>query len=984
MSEAVGPGSLLAGRYRLGAPVPGDLPGASTWDATDQILDRPVRAVLLHTGAVARALDAARRAALVLDPRLVRVVDVGTHTAEDGTATGYVVTEHVDGPDLARLAAHGPLTGEQARALVGEAAAALEVARRRGVHHLALRPSALHVTPGGRVVLTGLGLDGALLGRTDTDARRTSRADTLDLVRLLYAALTGRWPAPPGTAGPDEGPGPVSGPVSGPRRGPVSGPDRDEDGTTAAGDTLARGGAVAVASLPPAPVVDGVAVPPADLVVGVPNDLDTLCAVTLGPHDDGPHTPGDLVQDLEPWGEIRASRATPGGGAEIVLSGAADAAAPDAHTGADAPGPWAEPAAAGAGAGVAAAGAAAVVTGAAAGRSGTGTGLGWGVVRSWAEVMGLGGHRHGSDGSAPADGDRDEGADEGADDGADGRSAVAPGATAPEHGRTAGGEGHDVGVDGAQGHEAGHDDASPSGATHPGDGSGPVPGAGASADPGTGTGTGTGIGTGTRTGTGTDTDADGAPDASPGSSDGPAAAVPPVRRTSVRTVLGSGDRRGDTRPGTPPPAFPPRHRPVRPVTGAVPRSAPGGGALGAATGAVAAAGGGSTLPDPFGPAARAATPPGGTPVVVRDADAGGAGASGPATGPTGTTTEPGPGAGGSTGAPDPTGPDARADVEEPAAHTGSVALADSVVDLGPGAVGEPAAPAGPRRVPVALRRQGGHPDEDAEELLPAPLVAPGGGAAGGAGGTVATTAGGAPVDGVPGDPGDVPGGEWDVIGQVDEDERPRRPRVDAPLVALLLVLLLVVGGVAFATRELFAPVRGDAAGDPAPTADAGTAAPEAPAAEAPPVEAPAPVAPVVAGLTSIDPSDPGAGEKEDVVGQAVDGDPATAWFTFTYRSSDFGGLKDAVGLAVTLQAPATVTTVTLRTNNTGGAVEVRATDTSAPTAGDVLASGPLAPETVLTLAAPTETASLVLWFTDLPPAPDGAQFRLEVAEVAVS
>ena len=39
----------------------------------------------------------------------------------------------------------------------------------------------------------------------------------------------------------------------------------------------------------------------------MPNDLDTLCVVTLGPNDDGPHSPGELVRELEPWGEIRAS-----------------------------------------------------------------------------------------------------------------------------------------------------------------------------------------------------------------------------------------------------------------------------------------------------------------------------------------------------------------------------------------------------------------------------------------------------------------------------------------------------------------------------------------------------------------------------------------------------------------------------------------------------------------------------------------------------
>ncbi|KQY22746.1 hypothetical protein ASD16_08945 [Cellulomonas sp. Root485] len=261
VSEVVGRGTVLAGRYRVLSPVVSDLEGASAWQATDQILDRPVRVRILEHGAVAPALDAARRAALVTDSRLVRVLDVGTHEGY-----GYVVSEQLVGQSLARLVAQGPLTADQARAVVGEAASALEIARRRGVHHLALRPSVLHVSPDGRVLLGGLALDAALLGDSGGDARSTTRADAVGLVRLLYAALTGLWPADP--------------------RAPQ----------TPGGETL-----------PPAPIVDGAPVAPADLVPGVPNDLDTLCVVTLGPNDDGPHSPGELVRELEPWGEIRAS-----------------------------------------------------------------------------------------------------------------------------------------------------------------------------------------------------------------------------------------------------------------------------------------------------------------------------------------------------------------------------------------------------------------------------------------------------------------------------------------------------------------------------------------------------------------------------------------------------------------------------------------------------------------------------------------------------
>ncbi|NTW41184.1 MAG: murein biosynthesis integral membrane protein MurJ, partial [Cellulomonadaceae bacterium] len=76
LDVVVGRGTLLARRYRLDQPVPTDLPGVDCWHAQDQILDRPVRALVLREGRVRQAQDAARRAALVTDPRLLRILDV--------------------------------------------------------------------------------------------------------------------------------------------------------------------------------------------------------------------------------------------------------------------------------------------------------------------------------------------------------------------------------------------------------------------------------------------------------------------------------------------------------------------------------------------------------------------------------------------------------------------------------------------------------------------------------------------------------------------------------------------------------------------------------------------------------------------------------------------------------------------------------------------------------------------------------------------
>ena len=237
---------VLDERYELGAALDTTVGGVDRRRAHDTILDRPVEALVLPPAGsgIAEVLDAARRAALVEDHRLVQVLDVGT----DGTAS-YVVTDPVSGPDLAELTADGPLPPEQARAIVGEATSALESARRHGVRHLALRPSALHVTPDGEVLVTGLGTDAVLLGTADPDGSplTATRRDATDLVRLLYLALTGVWPA--------------------------------------ADDTPAA---------------------PRSLNPEVPGDLDELCTRALA-DGDGPRSTGELIRLLAPWTDVDAA-----------------------------------------------------------------------------------------------------------------------------------------------------------------------------------------------------------------------------------------------------------------------------------------------------------------------------------------------------------------------------------------------------------------------------------------------------------------------------------------------------------------------------------------------------------------------------------------------------------------------------------------------------------------------------------------------------
>ncbi|WP_136517627.1 protein kinase family protein [Cellulomonas telluris] len=617
----VGRGTVLAGRYRVLEPLPSDLEGVSVWRAVDQILDRPVRVRVLQSGDVAPALDAARRAALVTDARLVRVLDVGMHEG-----VGYVVTEQIVGASLAQLVENGPLTADQARAVVGEAAAALEVARRRGVHHLALRPSVVHVSADGRVLLSGLALDAALTGLPPGDAAATSRTDAVDLVRLLYTALTGRWPA-------DQ------------QRGVGPSPDVET-----------------------APVLDGAPVPPAELTRGVPNDLDTLCTVTLGSYGDGPHTPGELVHELEPWGEIRVGRAADGP-VDAATAGAA-AAAP-----------------------------------------------------------------------AAADVETE---------------------TAPVR----------------------------------------------------------------------------------------------VPRQSVRTVFDEAPP-GVVRPGTPPPAAP----------------------------------------------ARASGLPGAGPRIER------------------TSALPAAGAGAAAGA----------------------------------AAAAAAPPTLPATIPPVAAGHGGPP----------PSVAPAG-----------------PAEDEPW------GGAWDDGGDdpfpFEQDEPEERRRFGATGLVLVLVGLAVLVGLVLAARALFtSPDLTGGGTEPEQTASSAPSEPTDDGSEPPASpEQPAAGPPVVIGIRSLDASD-ADGEHEEAVTRATDGDPGTYWFSQTYNRPDFAGLKEGVGLELRLAQATAVSGVTLQVNGSGGNVEVRATSGDAPTQGDVLASGPMGPETALTFAEPVETDVITIWFTELPTMPDG-RFRIELPELGVS
>jgi hypothetical protein len=269
--DNVGHGTVLTGRYRLVERLR-ESASSALWQALDETLERSVQVTLLDPALprTADILDAARRVTLAQDPRLAKVLDV----SRDGEVA-FVVVEHLPGRTLTQAVAGAPLPAVEARRLVGEAAEALSGAADRGLHHQCLAPETLVVDPDGSIKVTGTAVEAAASGSPSRDGDAASRVDALGLVCVLYAALTGRWP-----------------------------------GTTPS-------------DLPAAPRVGGRPVAPADLVAGVPADLDELCTQTLGNGgngQDGPTSPAEVAQrsrqpvarHTNPRGPLTATPARPG------------------------------------------------------------------------------------------------------------------------------------------------------------------------------------------------------------------------------------------------------------------------------------------------------------------------------------------------------------------------------------------------------------------------------------------------------------------------------------------------------------------------------------------------------------------------------------------------------------------------------------------------------------------------------------------------
>src|SRR5262249_32619845 len=150
--------------------------------------------------------------------------------------------------------------------------------------------------------------------------------------------------------------------------------------------------------------------------------------------------------------------------------------------------------------------------------------------------------------------------------------------------------------------------------------------------------------------------------------------------------------------------------------------------------------------------------------------------------------------------------------------------------------------------------------------------------------------------------------------------------------------------------------------------------------------APAPAALQLNGVQAYDPFGSPNSENDADASKAADGNNATSWNTEHYKSAEFGRLKSGVGLVLDAGSPQTVSRVDLRLVAPGASIAVYGSD-SVPTGFDQwtqLGSRSDAPKSFsVDLSDGTNYRYYLVWFTKLPPAPDGNQFQDGIAEATL-
>lgn len=148
------PGGLIAERYRLLGPL-GAGASATVWAAVDETLGRQVALKLLSGPAAFDAAEReqlrgeARALAALAHPRVIVVFDYLETPGVDVAVQPVLVTELLDGRDLATCLEDGPLPWPAALGVCGQLAEALAAAHQAGIVHRDVAPANVMLTESG-------------------------------------------------------------------------------------------------------------------------------------------------------------------------------------------------------------------------------------------------------------------------------------------------------------------------------------------------------------------------------------------------------------------------------------------------------------------------------------------------------------------------------------------------------------------------------------------------------------------------------------------------------------------------------------------------------------------------------------------------------------------------------------------------------------------------------------------------------------------
>jgi tRNA A-37 threonylcarbamoyl transferase component Bud32 len=207
-------GSRHLGRFEL-LQVLGIGAFGTVWKARDPQLDRTIALKIPRTGGLGtqaerdRFIREARAAAQLRHESIVAVHEVGEHEGQP-----YIVSDFVEGINIAEWLSAKKPTFREAATWVAEVADALQYAHDHGVIHRDIKPSNLMLDDGGRLHVMDFGLakrdageitmtyDGQVLGtpaymapeQIEKAHQVDGRADVYALGVVLYRLLTGELP----------------------------------------------------------------------------------------------------------------------------------------------------------------------------------------------------------------------------------------------------------------------------------------------------------------------------------------------------------------------------------------------------------------------------------------------------------------------------------------------------------------------------------------------------------------------------------------------------------------------------------------------------------------------------------------------------------------------------------------------------------------------------------------------------------------------